>query len=92
MFRDALKSHVEFRLRPTLDLRSPRDAFRYQKAIERRTVLPALEPLGTGPLEPSHLGAPHPTPCACGECLNWWTQQDSDEAFINAACAANEQM
>jgi hypothetical protein len=40
--------------------------------------------------EEPRLGAPHPTPCACDACLNWWTQQDQDESFINAASAAYE--
>ena len=90
-FRDALRPRVEFRLRPTQDLRAPRDAFRFKRALEQRAPLAtSLPPLGRGPLE-ADLGAPHPTPCSCAQCLNWWTQQDQDQNFINAACAAGEQ-
>lgn len=39
MFRDPIKKSVEFRLRPTADLRDPRDAHRFRRAVEtRRTV------------------------------------------------------
>lgn len=60
------------------------------------TVIP-LE-LNEGPLAPEvevprylteapRLGAPHPTPCNCDACLNWWTQQDGDQSFINRSMA-----
>lgn len=56
--------------------------------LKHRLELPRFAPLGRGPLEIGRLGAPHPTPCGCHECLSWWTQEDSDEGFINAASAA----
>lgn len=53
MFRDPQKSSVTFCLRPTHDLRNPRDAFRFQRKLEQRKA-PAkeLHSLGAGPLEP----------------------------------------
>lgn len=41
-FRDPVRRNVIFRLRPTFDLRSPRDAHRYRRAIETRRVEPAV--------------------------------------------------
>lgn len=41
-FRDPVRRNVTFRLRPTFDLRSPRDAHRYRRAIETRRVEPSI--------------------------------------------------
>lgn len=53
--------------------------------------------LPEGPLAPeveaprldldTRFGAPHPTPCDCNACLQWWTQQDTDQFFINRSTA-----
>ena len=37
-FRDPIKRSVTFRLRPVGDLRSPKDAHRYKRAIETRRI------------------------------------------------------
>lgn len=60
-FRDMPHKRVEFRLRPTFDLRAPRDAFRFMRAAEQRKSLAARTPtLGRGlpPSDPSALNDP----------------------------------
>lgn len=59
MFRDPIKSNVTFRLRPTLDLRHPRDAFRLRRRLETQKIA-ALEPLPEGPLSPEVEGPRDP--------------------------------
>lgn len=95
MFRDAIKPVVTFRLRPTQDLRHPRDAFRFRRKMEQRKA-PAKEllPLNTGPLEPEIVPATEvPRDLLDDEeqlRQQWWAQQNDDDEFI-AECSAYEE-
>ena len=40
-FRDMARPNVRIEVRPRADARSPRDAFKYRRARERRLVLPS---------------------------------------------------
>lgn len=58
------------------------DYFEFAKGLVRAHAAALLVALQRP--EKPRLGAPHLTPCGCDACLNWWTQQNQDQTFINS--------